>query len=63
MTDEEYRELCDIIERKMFELDHLQEIHRRETGRGFVRGIKLYDEPHIEREVQIRPIWARAGGE
>jgi hypothetical protein len=44
----------------MFELEHLQEVYRRETGREFVREIKL--SPDWEREITNRPIWARYGG-
>ena len=61
MTDEEYKELCQIIEQKMFELDHLQAVHKRETGSEFVRGVAL--STYWERETTTRPIWARAGGE
>ena len=63
MNDIEFRELEMLIEDKMNELDALQEIYRRETGKHFVRELKLnyMDNPHYEREVQNRPIWARRG--
>ena len=63
MNDKEFSELEFLIEDKLNELDSLQEIYRRETGRHFVRELKLnyMDNPCFEREVQNRPIWARRG--
>ena len=60
MTENEFAELKALISRKMFELEHLQEVYRRETGKEFVREIKL--SPDWEREITNRPIWARYGG-
>jgi len=60
MTENEFNELKALIARKLFELEHLQEVYRRETGKEFVREIEL--SPNWERETTNRPIWARAGG-
>ena len=63
MNDLEFAELEFLIEDKMNELDALQEVYRRETGKNFTRELKLnyMDNPNFERETD-RPIWARAGG-
>ena len=58
MTENEFKELKALIGRKMFELEHLQEVYRRETGKEYVREIKLSP----DWETTTRPIWARAGG-
>lgn len=38
MTDKEFKELRLLIEKKMLELNRLQDKYRKETGRNFILG-------------------------
>jgi len=63
MDEIEFRELELLLTDKMDEIDALQEVYRRESGRRFVRELRLnyVDNPVFEREGP-GPIWARRGG-
>lgn len=41
MTDQEFRDLKELIEQKMAELEELQRKHINETGRRFVAPLRL----------------------
>jgi len=57
MDEIEFRELELLLTDKMDEIDALQEVYRRESGRRFTREIKL--SPNWEREITNKPLWAR----
>ena len=45
MTDEKFKELQLKIEKKMLELNRLQDAHRKETGREFILGQPIMESP------------------
>jgi len=61
MDKKQFRELEILLAEKMSEVDALQEIYRRESGKRFTKEIKL--SPNYEREITNRPVWARYGGD
>lgn len=46
MTDGKFKELQLQIEKKMIELNRLQDEHRKETGRDFILGQPILIEPN-----------------
>lgn len=53
MTDREFLELKQLIEKKLFELEQLQKLYKNETGARFIMPVYSTN----------RPLWARASGD